>query len=163
MNAIDLITKRNRVARRPNLAPLGAVHSEIDRIFERMFDNFGLPAPWRNELLSWDSAWPAVNVAEDKDEIVVTAELPGVDEKDVSIELEDQYLTLRGQTETEQEKSDRRWARIERCTGCFERVIELPAEVLEEDARASFERGILTIRLRKAEPEASRKRVIPIE
>ncbi len=162
-NLIPAREKPLRGNRRTDLAPLDAFHREIDRLFGRMFDDFGLPSPWRNEQASWDAVWPAINMAEDKNEIVITAELPGVGEKDVSVELEGDLLTLRGETETEKEEKGRRWTRIERSTGSFRRTVELPCPVRQEDAKASFKRGILTIQLPKAEPDAAKHRVIPIE
>jgi HSP20 family protein len=166
MSIRDLIPARDkpvRFNRRTDIAPMDAFHREIDRLFGRMFDDFGLPSPWRNEPASWDAGWPAINMAEDKNEIVITAELPGVNEKDVSIELAGETLTLRGETETEKEEKGRRWTRIERSTGSFHRTIELPCGVREEGAKASFKRGLLTIHLPKAEPDEAKNRVIPIE
>lgn len=169
MSIRDLIPVRNKnnpsadvARRRTGTQPLDDFHREIDRLFGSVFEDFGLPVPWASGT-AWDASWPAVNVAENDREVVVTAELPGVEEKDVTLELDGDLLTLRGQTESEHEEKGRRWTRIERTSGSFHRVVELPAEVREDGAKATFKRGVLTVTLPKAEPDKTRRKVIPIE
>lgn len=170
MSIRDLILTRDKstkpsMMQHPEGNPLTTFHRQVDQLFESLFDDFGLPAPWRRGAAStvWESAWPAINMAENDHEIVVTAELPGLEEKDVTVELEGSVLSLRGEIETEQEDQGRRWSRIERTSGSFHRVIELPSAVREEEIKATFKRGVLTITLPKAEPDTSSRKVIPIE
>lgn len=167
MSIRDLVPQRRKsgelARRRPEPGTLDAFHREIDRLFADVFEDFGLPSPWKRGDSVWESGWPAVNVAESEKEIVVTAELPGVDEKDVTLEIEGDVLTIRGQTEQEHEEKGRHWTRVERTSGSFHRAVELPAEVLEDGAKAAFKRGVLTITLPKAEPAKRTRKVIAVE
>ncbi len=166
MSIRDLIPVKNkpvRLGRRSDEQALDSVHREIDRMFSSVFEDFGLPSLWRTGENAWGSMWPAVNIADSEKEVVVTAELPGIDEKDVTLELSDDLLTIRGETQTEHEEKGRRWTRIERTSGSFHRVVELPASVREEGSKATFKRGVLTITLPKTEPQNSKRRIIPID
>ncbi len=167
MSIRDLIPVRRRagpVLRRSEAVPAwDAFHREIDRLFDGLFDEFGLPAPWQGTGSGWSPARPAVNIAESDTEVTVSAELPGVDEKDLSLELDGDLLTLRGEMRRETEHKDRRWTSVEHVSGSFHRVVQLPAEVREEGAKASFKRGILTVTLPKLAPEEAKRKLIPIE
>lgn len=167
MSIRDLVPLRNKstgvARRRTEPGSMDAFHREIDRLFSDVFEDFGLPSPWKRGDSVWESGWPAMNIAESEKEIVVTAELPGVDEKDVTLELDGDVLTIRGTTEEEHEEKGRRWTRVERTSGSFHRAVELPAAVREDGAKASFKRGILTVTLTKSEPETTKRRVVAIE
>ncbi len=101
------------------------------------------------------SAWlPAVNVEESKDELVLSAELPGIRQEDVEIELENNVLTIRGQKEqTREENAERRYHVWERRYGSFQRSFSLPRTVTADDITATFENGVLHVHMPKA-PEA---------
>jgi HSP20 family protein len=103
---------------------------------------------------------PRLEVVERDNDYVVTAELPGVEEKDFSVEVHGNVLTLRGEKRTEQsgESEGRKWS--ERVYGEFHRSIELPTDVQGDKASASFKAGVLTVTIPKA--EASKVRSIPI-
>lgn len=107
------------------------------------------PAPWV----------PAVNVEETGDALVLTAELPGLRREDVEIELENHVLTIRGRKEeTREENQDRRYHVWERRTGSFQRSFSLPRTVAADQIAATFEHGVLEIRMPKA-PEAKGRRI----
>jgi HSP20 family protein len=167
MSIRDLVPLRRKptdvAKQRAEPGALDAFHREIDRLFSGVFEDFGLPSPWKRGDSVWESGWPAVNVAESDKEVVVTAELPGVDEKNVALELDGDVLTIRGETEEEHEEKGRHWTRVERTSGSFHRAVELPAAVREDGAKATFKRGILTVSLPKAEPDKSKRKVIDIE
>lgn len=97
-------------------------------------------------------AFPAVNVAETEKEVTVDAEMPGIEAKDVEITLEDGMLVITGEKKFEEEKKKDNYRRIERSYGKFTRSVPLPAKVDEQGVSARFEKGVLHVRLPKAEP-----------
>lgn len=135
--------------------PFTALRREMDRLFDDTFRSFGLTAPG-----SWQSrTWPSVEVNETDTDIRVTAELPGLGEKDVELTLENGVLTLRGERKSETDDRERGYS--ERFYGRFERRIALPAGIDEAKINARFDNGMLNITLPKS-PEAERGRRIPI-
>ena len=106
------------------------------------------------------SFWsPSVNVEETKEEILLSAELPGMGIDDVEIEVENNVLSLRGEKKIEaQEKDDRRFHVWERCSGSFQRQFTLPRTVQTEEINANFKDGILFVQMPKA-PEAKPKKI----
>ena len=126
---------------------MASFKNEIDRLF----DHFLEPA-WRGApaLGTWE---PKVDIAETKDAITVTAEVPGVDQKDIAVELREGVLLIKGEKEEEKEEKDTHFHRVERTYGAFSRAMRLPAAVDGSKATASFKDGVITIALPKA-PEA---------
>ena len=120
--------------------------TEMDRLFERFLEPVWREAP----LAGWE---PKVDVAETKDAITVKAELPGVDQKDIGISLQDGVLTIKGEKEEEKEEKDKHYHRVERSYGAFTRTMRLPAAVDGGKATAEFKDGLVTITLPKA-PDA---------
>ena len=165
MNMRDLIPWSRAESKAPALYrdsdPFMALHREVNRLFDdvfRGFDQFGhvpsLAASWGN----W--GWPNVEVAETDKEIRVTVELPGLEEKDVEVTLDDDVLTLRGEKRSEAEDKGRQFS--ERYYGHFERRISLGTEVDEERIEARFKNGVLTITMPKTERAQSKARRIAI-
>lgn len=118
----------------------------------RLFDEpSNTPEPTR----SW---FPAVNVEEEPDELILTAELPGLAEEDVHLEVENNILTIRGEKREEREEGDdkRRFHVWERRYGSFQRAFTLPKSVAVDGVRADFDNGILTVRMPKATEARSR-------
>ena len=105
-------------------------------------------------------SWPQVEVVEREKEVRVTAELPGLEEKDVDIQIEDGVLSLSGEKRTETNDADRHYS--ERTYGRFERRISLPSEVDETRANATFRNGVLTVTFPKTEPARERVKRIQI-
>lgn len=137
--------------------PLLSLHREVNRLFDDVFRGFGVPA-----LAGFDRAvgWPHVELGETDKEIRVTAELPGLDEKDVEITVEDGALTLRGEKRSEVEDKDRGYT--ERSYGRFERRIGLPQGIDRDHANATFRNGVLTVTLPKTEAANENVRRIPV-
>jgi HSP20 family protein len=137
--------------------PLLSLHREVNRLFDDVFRGFGVPA-----LAGLDHAagWPHVELGETDREIRVTAELPGLDEKDVEITVEDGALTLRGEKRSEVKDNDRGYT--ERSYGRFERRIGLPRGVDRDIASATFRNGVLTVTLPKTEAANENVRRIPV-
>jgi HSP20 family protein len=120
-----------------------ALRNEMDRMFERFFEPMFTDVPALGE---WT---PALDVAEGKDAVTVTAELPGVDPKDIAVTLEGDLLTLKGEKEERHEEKDERWHRVERSAGTFIRTVRLPATVDPGTVTATFKNGVVTITLPK--------------
>lgn len=138
--------------RSPFLSPW----QELEDVSERLNRLFGVPAQGE---ASNRSVWtPAVNVEETNEELILSAELPGMSIDDVEIEVENNVLSLRGEKkETREEGDDRRFHLWERCYGSFERSFTLPRTVKTEEISAQFKDGILHIQMPKAPEAKSRK------
>ena len=93
----------------------------------------------------------------------VTAELPGMDEKDIQISLEQDCLVLSGEKKTETEESGKNFHRVERTSGSFQRVIPLVSEIQEEKVDATFKNGVITITLPKAASAAKSAKKITVK
>jgi HSP20 family protein len=141
---------RDLSVRREEASPFWTLHREMNRLFEDVFRGFDV-APFGNDrLLDRGMGWPNIEVSETDKELKVTAELPGLEEKDIDVELAHGALTIRGEKKTETEDKDRRFS--ERTYGRFERRI--PVDDIEQDkVSASFKNGVLTVTLPKS-PDA---------
>ncbi len=138
--------------RAEEVSPFLTLHREMNRLFDDVFNSFGNTP----SLLGRMPAWPSVEVVQSDKDVRISAELPGLDEKDVEV-LVDDVLTIRGEKRAETEDKERRFS--ERYYGRFERVIPLPFAVEEDKAEASFNNGVLTVTLpksTKAEDKAKR-------
>ena len=142
--------------------PFVTLRREMDRLFDDAFRGFGVPSLGLGRDWGWPSqrdwGWPSLEVSESDKDVTVTAELPGLEEKDVEVLLAEGVLTIRGEKKSETEDKDRRFS--ERYYGRFERRVALPAEVDEDKVQASFRNGVLTVTMPKsAEAEAHVKRI----
>lgn len=123
-----------------------SLQDEMNRLF---LDFFGR-TPGRR--LVGDSLWaPVMDIEETKDDIIVKAEIPGMTKEDVKIQITGDLLTISGERKREEETKDKTYHRIERSYGQFQRMITLPSEVQSAKAKASYENGVLTIKLPKSE------------
>lgn len=128
----------------------------MNRLFDDVFRGFGVPA-----LAGFDRAgWPHVELGETEQALHITAELPGLDEKDVEIAIEDGVFTLRGEKRSQVEDKDRGYS--ERSYGRFERRIGLPKGVDRDHATAAFQHGVLPVTLPKTNAANEDVRRIPI-
>jgi HSP20 family protein len=135
--------------------PIMGFRREVDRLFDDLFRG-SLPSLGLGRSLG---AWPNVELSETDREIRITAEVPGMSEKDVELLMEDGVLTIRGEKKSETEDKDRGYSEIH--YGRFERRVALPSNVDEGAAKATFKDGLLTVTLPKS-AEAERGRRIPI-
>jgi len=136
--------------------PILSLHREVNRLFEDMLRGFGAPSSGAERGF----AWPNVELGETNEAITITAELPGLDEKDVDITLEDGVLTLRGEKRSKVEDKHRGYS--ERSYGRFERRIGLPKGIERDHASATFNNGVLTVTLPRTEPANENVRRIPV-
>ncbi len=163
--------KAEKAAPPPALFPLNALRGDIDRAFDRMFrdwPSFGSLAGWEpfKEMESWarpTALAPRVDVSEDEKAYEITAEIPGVEEKDVNVTLVNGRLTLRGEKKTEKEEKKKDYHMKERSYGAFERSFRLPEEVDAEKISAAFENGVLSVTLPKTEKAKAKERKITVK
>src|SRR5919107_3761263 len=142
--------------RREEVSPFLTLHREMNRLFDDVFNTFGNTP----SLLGRMPAWPSVEVIQSDQDIRVSAELPGLDEKDVEVLVDNDVLTLRGEKRSETQDQERRFS--ERYYGRFERAIPLPFAVEEDKAEASFNNGVLTVTLPKSEKAQDKAKRIAI-
>jgi HSP20 family protein len=137
--------------------------SRMEREMERMFEDFfgRRMSPW------WPSRWlgagtqvnmPALDVYEEQDDIVVKAELPGMDKDSIDVTVSDHLLTIKGEKKKEEEVKQDNYYRSERSHGSFVRTVELPSDIKSDKVKATFKNGVLEIHLPKTE-EAKKKAV----
>jgi len=132
-------------------------YGEMRTLQERLNRAFGLTHPEREEEINL-SAWiPPVDISEDSEKIVLTAELPGFQKDQIDVQLEGGVLTLRGERKIEDEKSGRNYHRVERSYGQFVRSFTLPNNVDRENVQARFANGLLEIELSKREEAKPRQ------
>jgi HSP20 family protein len=135
------------------LRELNSLQSEMNRLFNTAFD-----APSGS---SATRRWvPAMDLVEAGDQFVLRADLPGMSEEDIEIELEDGTLTVSGERKAEHEQREEGFYRVERAFGAFSRSLTLPKGIDADAVSASFDRGVLEIRIPK--PEARKPRRISI-
>ena len=135
---------------------LGTIQNEMNRLFNTFFEapagGNGTPA-----LRRWI---PAMDLVETDEQFVLRADLPGLSEGDVNIELEDNVLTISGERKSEREERKEGYYRVERASGAFTRSLTLPEGVDADAVKASFDRGVLEVRIPK--PEARQPRTVAI-
>ncbi|HPD31373.1 MAG TPA: Hsp20/alpha crystallin family protein [Phycisphaerae bacterium] len=158
MNLIPWRNKREaRNGSRTEAPPLARLRSEMDQLFERFWRD-----PWSTSLADLMPAGVGVglrlNLAESENDVTLTAELPGVDPKDVEISVSDNMLTISGEKKQEKEEKKRNYHYVERSFGSFRRSIQLPSSVDPNKVDATYRNGVLTVTLQKR-PDAKPKRI----
>lgn len=145
-----------RVESYPALWNSGLLHRSIDDLLEDFFGGFDV-APQANIVA------PRFEVSETDEAILIEAELPGMDEKDIDLTLQDNILTLKGEKKREEETKKKNCYISERSYGHFQRSLQLGSGVDADQVDASFKNGVLTINIPKLEPEQSKTRTIDIK
>jgi HSP20 family protein len=131
---------------------LGAIQQEMNRLFGAAFDTSGAGNGGSGSL------WiPAMDLVEEGEEFVLRADLPGVSEDGVNVELQDNVLTISGRRESEQQDRPHGYYRVERATGTFSRALTLPEGIDPDGIKASFDKGVLEVRVPKPEERKPRK------
>ncbi len=138
--------------------PFAALRRDMEQRFADLWRGFGLGTP----ALTGQTAMPRIDVSETDAEVKIEAELPGVEEKDVEILLEDRRLTIRGEQRREKEEKKPNFHVIERARGSFARSIMLPFEAKPDQVKASFAKGLLTVTVPKPPEVKAKTKRIPI-
>jgi HSP20 family protein len=136
------------------LRELETLHDRIQRYFDD-FSNYGFNLS--------DSFSPRIDISEDKDNIHVTAEIPGVKKENIKITLQDNILTIEGEKKKETEEKDKNFFRCERTYGSFKRSFTLPEEVDSDKVDAKFENGMLNISLKKLIEQPKTEKIIELK
>ena len=142
---------------------LAAWESDFERTLEDFFGRrFASPfgSRWAR---GFGAAAPAIDVYEEKDEVVAKAELPGLEKNDIEVKVTDHQLTIKGEKKQEQEIEEKNFYRSERSYGAFFRAIELPADVESDRAKASFKNGVLEVHIPKTEEARKKSKQVRIE
>jgi HSP20 family protein len=135
------------------LRELSSLQTEMNRLFNAAFD-----APTSGGNGGQSRRWmPAMDLLETQDHFVLRADLPGVNEGDVNIELEDSVLTISGERKSEHEEREEGYYRVERAFGRFSRSLTLPKGIDPEAVTAAFDAGVLEVRIPKPEERKPRK------
>jgi HSP20 family protein len=153
----DLIPWRRK---QDDVSPVGR-QLEFRREFEDLVNRFFGPDPWFSSRLFGQGFSPAVDVKETETEFIVKAEMPGIDQEDLSVSLTGDVLTISGEKKEEKEEKGENLFRIERSFGSFSRSLTVPVEIQEDKIEAKYRDGVLTLRLPKA--ESTKKKSIDIK
>jgi HSP20 family protein len=140
--------------------PFLSLHREVNRLFDDVFRGFEARLPSIGGFSSIASGWPSVEICDGEKEIRVTAEIPGMEETDIEVLLDDGVLTLKGEKRSESESKERQFS--ERFYGHFERRIPLGTEVDEDKVSAAFKNGVLIVILPKTERAQTKAKRIAI-
>jgi HSP20 family protein len=151
--------------------PLLALREQMDRLFDDFFSGFSLSPfgrrpemdPWRTFQGALGMAYPALDAAETDKEYRLTAELPGMTDKDVEVTLANGTLTLKGEKKEEKEQRDEGFYLSERRYGSFHRALRLPDDVDAAKITANLSNGVLTVTMPKAADAAAKHRKIDIK
>lgn len=142
-----------------SVSPVSSLQSEMNRMFEDfLIQPFGLPLV-QGQATAAATVVPALDVKEDDEKVVVSAELPGISREDIQISVDRDILEIRGQKQEEQKRDGENFFMVERSYGSFSRRIALPSEVDTERAEAHMESGVLTLTLPKTESSQHRKTI----
>ena len=153
MNKSLIPVGNDRNVARRDTNPFSFLQQEIDRLFEgvaRGFPNF--PA-----LTGAGTNMPRMDVSETDKAIEIEAELPGLETKDVQINLADNVLTIRGEKKSEREEKNKDYHLVERSFGAFSRSVQLPQGVKPEDVSAEIAKGVLKVTVKKPAPAQSKQ------
>lgn len=133
----------------------------LNEDMDRMLHAFSLPwMTWDDALARAGGFGLRIDIAETDKEIEIKADLPGIAEEDVEITLKDGLLHLRADKKQASDAEEQNWKVVERAHGVFERTIRVPSGINADDAKASFDKGVLTVTLPKPpEPHSHRKRI----
>jgi HSP20 family protein len=143
--------------------PIVQLYREIDGLFENALREFGI-APFRSDLftpLTTEGLLkPQVDIGATDKEYSITVEVPGVSEKDVKVEISGNTMTIRGEKQQEKEEKEKDYYRVERSYGSFQRVLSLPEDADQDDVKATFNKGVLTVKMpRRALPKSDVKQI----
>ena len=143
---------------------LARFHQAVDRLFDQAFRGFDI-APFGfnrtlGQRMSDGMLRPTLDLGATDQAYTVSVEVPGVNAKDVKVEIANDTLTIRGEKKQETEAQDKNYYRMERSYGSFQRVLSLPEDADQEGVAATFKNGVLTVTMpRKAAPQAHVKQI----
>lgn len=134
---------------------MSSLRKEMDNVWDHFLGKTSFPESFSKEWM------PSVDVSETEDQLLIKAELPGLEAKDVNVSISGDLLTIKGEKKQEEEKKDEHFYSSERYYGSFQRSFRLPENIKTDKVDATFKKGILQIALRKT--EKSKKKEIEIK
>ncbi|MGA1868006.1 MAG: Hsp20/alpha crystallin family protein [bacterium] len=167
MSIRDLVSwhgRKKELAPQREHDPFYGLQREINRVFDRFFDGFDLFPSHFGEFGERESTFtPRIDIKEGKKDIKISAEMPGMDEKDIDVTLSDDSLVIKGEKKREIEDNKNGYYRMERSYGSFYRTIPLPDGIDKETAEASFKKGVLKITIPKTAKAIDSQKKIEIK
>ena len=157
--AIERWRPRPGLRRSGPFRELARIQQEMDDLFGRFFGEW----PWPRWEAEGRGVAPAVDMLDRKDEVVLRADLPGLEQKDIEVLVEDGTLTIRGERREEKEAKEEDYYVTERWAGAFSRSVALPPGVDPEKIQASFKKGVLEVHLPKTKEAKGKKIEIKVE
>ncbi|MBK3333307.1 Hsp20/alpha crystallin family protein [Persephonella atlantica] len=133
---------------------LARIEQELNKVFQEL-----VPTPKSAEVIEVTTWNPKVDIYEKDNKLIIEAEIPGAKKEDVEVKIKDNAVVIRGEVKKEEEEKEKTYYRSERFHGVFERVVPLPVEVKVEEAKATFENGILKVEI----PKVSEEKEVKIE
>jgi HSP20 family protein len=155
-------SRHSEASGRQPFDPVSHFQREMNNLFESAFRGFGL-SPFGADstpLASGIILKPRVDISATDNEYCITAEVPGVSEQDLKLEIADNVLTISGEKKQDKEDRGESYYRMERSYGSFQRVLTLPEDAQHQEVTATFKKGVLTVRMpRRALPNAQVKKI----
>ena len=151
--------KKNVPGKREEDNPFSLLKREMDSLFDNFYRGFDIE-PFESRLGAFS---PKVDVTESDKEIKISAELPGMEEKDIDVSLQNDMLTIKGEKKEEKEDKGKDYYRMERSYGSFSRTIPLPVEVETDKVDARFKNGLLSITLPKTAKAVAETKKIAVK
>jgi len=144
--------------------PLQQFHQEIDRLFDQAFRGFELSPFGFDQTMIPRMAdgmlKPTLDLGTTDKEYIITIEIPGVDEKDINLDITNDTLTIRGEKKQEDDEKGKNYYRMERSYGSFQRVLSLPEDADQDGVKATFKKGVLNVTMpRRALPKSDVKQI----
>lgn len=143
--------------------PIESFHREINKVFDNFFNDFSFPSLRNTEELWSNSFSPKVNVSESDNEIKVEAELPGLEEKDIDVTLNNNSLVIKGERKSQKEDKKENYHVVESSYGSFCRTIPIPDGVDTDKIDAVFKNGVMKINIPKTEEARKKVKRIPVK
>jgi len=160
LRELNPFSKRSVPVKRDTENPFGLLRYDMDTLFNDFFRGFDIDPVFGRHTATFS---PKVDVTESDKEIRVSAELPGMDEHDIDITLNHDFLTIKGEKREENEDKGKDYYRMERSYGSFCRSIPIPVEIETDKVKASFRKGILTIKIPKSQKSIEEKKKITVK
>ncbi len=165
--SIPVNFSRDQSSHRYSLRSISEFHDEVDQLFDNLLNGFGL-SNFRSsspmlEGITGSILKPRLDLSATEKEYSVSVEIPGVSEKDVSLELVHDTLIIRGEKNQEKQEKGKRFYRLERAYGSFQRTLSLPEDANKDNIKAGFKNGVLTISIPRVDLGGSRAMQIEIK
>jgi HSP20 family protein len=147
--------------------PIGQLHQEMDQLFDHFFRGFGV-GPFRSSApfssaLTDGLLKPTLDIGANDKEYAISIEVPGVEQKDIKLEIANSTLTISGEKRQKTEEKEKNYYRMERSYGSFQRILSLPEDADQNGIEANFKNGVLNITMPRKKLAASDVRQIDIK